>query len=277
MDLFNNHLSFESPKENWMPSKFSHRVILIIVLYLFSQTQAKAVNNSNRTIKIAAIDWCPQLCIDTLNPGYVNEIIRSIYPSNLYKLEVDYFPWSRAIKLVEQGKYDALLSPAKAEAPNLKYPLNAIGTQQMCFFTLKSKQWSFDGSLSLNGMSIGVPRDASIEELNEFMARNIENFQVQTYLSRYVEQNSFKLIKGRLDTFLSTKQTTMYELKRLGLSNKIKEAGCVSKANIYVAFTPLKAKEKYIQELIKRFDKLMPAMSESGVISNIINRYEANN
>lgn len=260
-----------------MLSKFRHRVILIIVLFSFSEIQAKAANDSNPTLKIAAIDWCPQLCIDNVNPGYINEIIENIYPANLYNLKVDYFPWSRAIKLVEQGKYDALLSPAKAEAPELKYPFHAIGTQQMCFFTLKSKKWSFEGTASLYGMSIGVARDASIEELNEFMVRNIESFQIQTYLSRYVEQNSYKLLKGRIDTFLFTKHTTMYELKRLGLSNKIREAGCVSKANVYVAFTPLKAKEKYINELIKRFDDLMPAMSESGIISNIINQYQVNN
>jgi len=260
-----------------MLTKFIYRMILIIVLYLFTQIQAKAANNSKRTIKIAATDWCPQLCNDTAKPGYINEIIEKIYPANLYHLKVDYFPWSRAIKLVEQGKYDALLSPAKAEAPELKYPLHALGTQQMCFFTLKNKQWNFEGIASLYGLSIGVARDSTIEELNEFMAKDAESFQVQTYLSRFVEQNTYKLIKGRIDTFLFTKHTTMYELKRLGLSNKIRVAGCVSKANIYVAFTPLKTKEKYIEELINRFDELMPALSESGVITNIINQYEDNN
>lgn len=132
---------------------------------------------SKITIKVAAIDWCPQLCVDELFSGYINEIINEVYSDKRYFLKVDYLPWSRAIRALRQGDYDALLSPAKDEAPDLIFPKNAIGTQQMCFFTLKGNPWNYQDEDSLAGLNIGVARDTSVEELNVYMEKNQERFQ----------------------------------------------------------------------------------------------------
>ncbi len=231
---------------------------------------------SKITIKIASIDWCPQLCLDEPHPGYINEIVSKIYPSSHYLVTVDYFPWSRAIKAVREGAYDALLSPAKKEAPDLIYPQNAVGMQQMCFFVLKSSNWNFRDVNSLKNLNIGIARDTSIEELNSFMSNNRERFQFQTYLDRFVEQSAKKLMKGRFDAFVFTKQTTNYELHQLDLQSEIREAGCVSKANIYMAFTPDLKKRKRIMSLVDEFDAQMKKLLSNGVIEEILKKYKIN-
>ena len=105
----------------------------VTVLTCIFACQLDAANK--KVIKFAAIDWCPQLCSQQQDQGYIIELIKKIYSASEYQLEIDFFPWSRAIKVVRNGQYHALLSPAKYEAPDLRYPLNPAGYQQMCFLS----------------------------------------------------------------------------------------------------------------------------------------------
>ena len=46
--------------------------ILIFLLLHIQTTQAE-------TIKVAAIDWCPQICTDEENPGYTVDLIKKSF------------------------------------------------------------------------------------------------------------------------------------------------------------------------------------------------------
>jgi len=109
------------------------KALIQVILFLFISITTTYAN----TIKIAAIDWCPQICLDVDKPGYTVDLIKEVFKDSKYTLVIDVFPWTRAIQLVSNGHYDALLAPAKKEAPNLIFPDIAVGYQQMCFFTDK--------------------------------------------------------------------------------------------------------------------------------------------
>lgn len=245
--------------------------LLIAVIFLLFHTWATA--DDEQVINIAAIDWCPQICPNGVDNGYVVDIVKEIYKQLPYRLNIQYFPWSRAIKLVREGKFHILLSPAKDEAPDLIYPTHAIGQQQMCFFVEQKNNWSYQGPDSLKGLQIGIATDTSIEALNDFKNEHIEQFQFQPYLNRYVEQNVKKLEKGRIDTFLFTKNTTYWELSQLGLKERIKIAGCVSKEDIFVAFTPNQNHQHLVAKLINEFDQNMPQLISSGKTMEILSHY----
>ena len=249
-------------------------ITLLVFLYLFSFTfELRAEDLHQKTIKIAAIDWCPQLCIEQPVKGYVYDIVEKVYQRANYKLVIDYFPWSRAIKLVRNGSYDALLSPAKKEAPDLIYPTTPVGVQQMCFFVGSRSQWRYEDIRSLAGLRIGMATDVSIEELNTFMHSNLAQFQFQPYNDRYVEQSVKKVLKKRVDTFLFTKNTTLFELRRLGLEKQIQEVGCVSKANIYIAFSPIKKNQHHVAQLINVYEAQMASILNSGSLHEILKKY----
>ncbi|NQZ81227.1 MAG: transporter substrate-binding domain-containing protein [Colwellia sp.] len=224
-------------------------------------------------IKVAGIDWCPQICINDEKPGYVVELVNEVFKGTKYSLEIDHFPWSRAIKNVLQGKYDALLAPAKAEAPNLIYPKHEVGKQRMCFFTKKSSQWSYSGPESLANLQIGIAVDTSIEELNEYVKNNLAQFQFQPYHERYVLQNARKLDKKRTDTFLMTKNTTLYSLSLAGLADRYREAGCVSNTSIFMAFTPELSKKNNVEEMTLVFDRRMAEIYNTSFIDKLMRRY----
>ncbi|WP_177208106.1 substrate-binding periplasmic protein [Pseudoalteromonas denitrificans] len=232
---------------------------------------------------IAAIDWCPQLCPkknktiyinnSDKKPGFIIDIVKAVFKNSPFELEIEYYPWSRAIKLVKEGKIDVLLSPAKAEAPSLRYPKEEIGIQRMCFFTSKKSSWNYIDAHSLNKMQIGIGNDTSIEELNDYVKENPEQFQFQPYLGRYLKQSIRKLDNKRIDTFIFTYNTTMYELTRMGVVDKYRNAGCVNTTNIYMAFTA-KNDNKTINKAITLFDKKMAELHKKGKIKKIMGNYK---
>jgi len=165
------------------------------------------------------------------------------------------------------------LSPAKAEAPQLLFPQMEVGKQQMCFFTQKSSDWTYVNTESLKGKSIGIATDTSIEELNDYAKLNSDQFQYQPYHERYIIQNARKLDKKRMDTFLFTKNSTIYELNKYNAWNNYRIAGCVSQAKIYMAFTPVKSTDKDIMNMVNTFDKQMKKLNKTSYISQLMTKY----
>lgn len=181
---------------------------------LLQSTPALATNK--QVVRVASIDWCPQLCPDREQGGYVYDLLALIFKDTEYTLIIETMPWSRAIRLTREGVTPILLAPARAEAPDLRYPNIPVGTQSMCFFTQASSSWTFQGALSLRGLNIGIANDTSIEELNDYVAANPGQFQFQPYSDQYIVSNLRKLERGRIDAFLFTKNTTRYEIDKIG-------------------------------------------------------------
>ncbi len=168
---------------------------------------------------------------------------------------------------------DALLSPAKSEASYLLFPTMEVGKQQMCFFTSKNSDWVYSGIESLKDKQIGIATDTSIEELNDYAKLNPQQFQYQPYHERYIIQNAKKLDKKRMDTFLFTKNSTIYDLKKFNKWYKYRLAGCVSQAKIYMAFTPIKSANKDIMDIIKVFDKQLKTLNKTSFVSHLMTKY----
>lgn len=224
-------------------------------------------------LKISIIDWCPQLCPGKEYAGYVMDTMNMIFEGSPYEVEIQTYPWSRAIYSVKTGQSQALLSPAKSEAPELLYPEHEIGIQRMCFFTTKASQWTYSGAESLSGLQIGLATDTSVEELNSYITENSHQFQLMPYNDTYISKSLKKLDAGRIDTFLFTYNTTLYEMKALGLDADYRSAGCVSFAKIYMAFTPNSSQRPQIEKLMTYFDEKMGELKQSGKIGQIMTRY----
>ncbi len=228
---------------------------------------------SAETLRVVSIDWCPQLCPEKEYAGYVIDTVKIIFKESPYELEIETYPWSRSIKMVRNGSAHAILSPARKEAPDLLFPENEIGIQRMCFFTKADSEWNYSGIESLENLKIGIANDTSIEELNHYIALNNNQFDFMPYNGTYIHRSLKKLDAGRFDAFLFTYNTVIYEMKTLTVENKYRLAGCVSSANIYMAFTPDKSQTASIQRMIKYFDKKMGDLKKGYKIEQIMNRY----
>jgi len=226
-----------------------------------------------KTINIASIDWCPQLCPNESKNGYVIDILNEIFKNTNYKLNIKTYPWSRAIAMTKRAEVMALLSPAKTEAPTLTYPKIGIGKQTMCFFVKNNSKWVYKDISSLKNKSIGIAKDTSIEELNKYIHTNPKQFQYLPYSKTYIIQSLKKLDRNRFDTFLFTKNSTLYAINSLGLQNKYKIAGCVSSSDIYIAFTSDVKFKNDIKQLIAFFDINMQKLKKTKKIDSIMMNY----
>ncbi|CAH0536329.1 substrate-binding periplasmic protein [Vibrio marisflavi] len=226
----------------------------------------------SKTLKIAYIDWCPQLCVGEKSEGYIIDTVKIIFKDSEYKLEFEKFPWSRAINNVRSGNYDALLSPAKKEAPDLIYPDNEVGVQKMCFFVRKDSNWVFNGLNSLEGLRVGGIIDSGFDEEFEFINETGGNFELMPYNGEYLNQSFLKLDNDRIDVFMFTLNTTLYEMKKR--NKEYKDAGCLTRDKIYMAFSP---KFTTKSPVIRYFDKNMARLKSSNTISEIMKKYGLNN
>lgn len=266
-------MSFTISLSNKTPTFKVILAAVFVYIAIPSFAQESSQTPLKQVIHINAIDWCPQICLDSNNPGYVVELVKKVFENTQYQLSIHVFPWSRAIMNVSSGKADALLSPAKSEAPNLLYPDLPVGYQQMCFFTLYSSSWHYEGISSLKGLQIGIATDTSIDELNVFVKDNPSQFQFQPYHERYIAQNIAKLEKGRIDSFLFTKNSTWFTLHRLHKQGYIKEAGCLSKEPIYMAFTPVSSNQEKISMMMSVFNNKLSAINKTQYLKKLIASY----
>jgi polar amino acid transport system substrate-binding protein len=60
----------------------------------------------NKTIKIAALDWPPYEGPQLPKQGGAVEIVRQAFRAAGYEIQVDFFPWSRAMKVTEDPNSD---------------------------------------------------------------------------------------------------------------------------------------------------------------------------
>lgn len=248
----------------------------LCVLILACPLSVSALGSNTPNVQeIAEISWCPQICpANSEYPGYISEILNEVLNTVDTKFIRNEYPWSRAIKNVVQGMSIALSAPAKQEAPNLIYPDIPIGIQRMCFFVSRHSNWRYSDIESLSGINVGIASDTSIEELNQYVKRYPENFQYQPYHDRFISQNIKKLHKNRIDTFIFTRNSTLYELRKIGLLDEVKIAGCVSSAPVYIAFSPAKQNRDLSHSLATAFDQRMLQLIKEDKVNSILGKYQ---
>ncbi|EQC48697.1 ABC transporter, substrate-binding protein, family 3 domain protein, partial [Bacteriovorax sp. BSW11_IV] len=83
------------------------------LIYTLCILLAVIQSSYGRVIKIASLEWPPFTCVSCPESGITIPIIKSILEENGDTLVTHFVPWSRAIKMVNEGKSD-LLWPAWA-------------------------------------------------------------------------------------------------------------------------------------------------------------------
>ncbi|WP_394204682.1 substrate-binding periplasmic protein [Shewanella waksmanii] len=238
---------------------------LLLLVVLTAAVEAK-------TLKVAATDWCPQSCQHGEQPGYIIDIVEAVFADSEFKLAIDYYPWTRAVRLTEQGHYHMLLGPTKTEAPNLRFPAYPVGQQKMCFFTKADSDWQYQGLASLKDQQIGVVLDASLGEIDQYKTAHPHQFQVLSQPSTYLKQSFAKLRLNRIDSFLFTQVAVEYELALQGAQNEFVNAGCIDAEPIYAAFSPI-LPEQQLLALKTFYDKRMTELHAQGVIKQVMHSY----
>ncbi len=240
--------------------------LLCCALLLFSSKLFAALT-------IATIDWCPYICPnDNIRPGLLVEYTKEIYRDLNEEVHFEVYPWSRAIKMVNEGKVDALLSPAKNEAPGLVYPQQEIGVQQFCFFKRSNDKWRYKDINSIANRSIIYPSDALPDAIAN--AKHQAVLISYPYNDAYLPKATDILLKGRVDNFMMTSHSVIHYLGQTKLKKQISSAGCVAQQKLYLAFSPAKNLQHKIKPLLSRFDRNIIKLKKQGYFDTLLRKYD---
>lgn len=224
-------------------------------------------------IKIAQVDWCPQICIYKERPGYIIEILEAAFADSEFDLIYSTYSWSRGISHTTNGETIGLLAAAPKETPGLIFPRHPIGVQQACFYTLPDSEWRYTTLNSMDNVRIGLPNHISLEELNDYQKEHPAQFHLQASTPRYIELSINMLERGRLDTFVFFRNTVIYHMQTNNTPGRIQSAGCVSATPVYIVFTPAEHSKTLGDRVRAHYDMRYPELKKSGTITRIMTAY----
>lgn len=221
---------------------------LLLALSLIYAISAQA-RETKIPLTIAAIDWCPQICPQSKeSPGYLVEIIQQIFKNSPYEIKIETYPWSRAIRLVRHGSANALLSPAKEEAPDLFYHQIPLSYQTHCFFKRRGDLWTYQGPEELINRDIIIYRDHSYGEiLKDYLAKKDMKKLILTYDDSYLDKAIKSLNTNRADAFLFTVNSVTHHLIKNNI-NSVERDKCIKKDMLWMPFSHEK-KELHIKAI----------------------------
>ncbi len=221
-------------------------------------------------IQVAIIDWCPQICIEGPQRGYIIDILELFGKEEKLSFNYNLLPWSRGIDDTRRGVVDVLLAPTKTEAPQLHFPQQHVGIQQMCFYGLKENSWRYTGPESITAtMLIAAEQEASLGELEPYLKKNPHNFAMQPIDHHWILVQ--KVVKKQADVMIYTSHTMRDYIKGSLMAKDLEEKGCLNREYIFTAFKP--TNKEWAKNLAERFDQFMERSHANGTLEKVMRRY----
>ncbi|MEP1932862.1 MAG: transporter substrate-binding domain-containing protein [Roseibium sp.] len=208
-----------------------------ICLALASAEDAAA---SDPNILLVADPWCPYNCAatqDSSNNGILIDLIREAVPNITFDYKT--VPWSRAIKMVLNGKAGGLVGAGRDEVPELIFPNKPMAYARHALFVRETDTWTYDGLDSLDNRRIGAISGYSYGYLKETYLDQNEHDNVQlVYGEKPFRQLLKQLETGRVDTIVAEERVLMYFLRNKPEISRPRNAGIAFKEEIYIGFYP---------------------------------------
>ncbi len=83
--------------------QFQKLVQVAIILLVFTSHQAIA-----RNITMVSVDWVPHYGNELPENGLTTALVKATFEAGAYNASIEFIPWERALKEVDQGKYDVI-------------------------------------------------------------------------------------------------------------------------------------------------------------------------
>lgn len=126
---------------------------------------------AEKQITLATLDWPPYISEQLCDGGWVFQLAVSLFHAAGYGVKIEFLPWARAVRKVEQGEYDVLFPEyfIEARAPSDNFTntkrrdllelSQAFPGGNISFMKLKGTPDNFEGDLAyMLGKDVGVVR-----------------------------------------------------------------------------------------------------------------------
>ena len=228
----------------------------LIYLFLSFTFIFTSKGQGQTTVTLATTKWCPYTCVNQdKNSNIIGRYVEKILLKHNIILNVETYPWSRAIKLAEQGQVDGLLTATHSEAPSLNFTTTPISYFQVCFYANKSVAWQYSQPIELQNYILGVIQDYGYDEnIDQYIAENSASEQI---IAMKGDDGSSRLlnmlIKKRVDIIVEDKLVLQWQAAKNNIDlSEVSNVGCSTAHPFYLALNKSKASHQQIINLLNK-------------------------
>jgi len=245
---------------------------LLLVQSVSAQSAWPALQK--RPVTLLANDWCPQHCESgTPDQGYIVDIVTQALQLQGVPFTLHYFPWSRAMRMVDRGEADGLLTPTVPGFPQYLFHTQAVGYQQYCFYADKSSTWRYTKPADLQGRHIAMLADSGLGAVDDYLQAHRSSVTV----TQFAASNDFAkrlftfLGRKRADTVILTTDVFEYGQSKGDIGRNFQPVGCLETEKLAVG---LSRKDEPRSRLIARaLDQGIIQLQKSGQLEKTLARY----
>lgn len=184
---------------------------LLSIFLLFSFT----VQSTEIELRVVTEDWPPFILKGQEVSGIVTQNIREILAYTDIKYSIDVYPWARSFHLATTNPNVLIYSIYRTKQREAKFhwfcPL--YKSTPIHVYKLASNKIDIDSLEALKSSVVGIMRGDNSH--NYFLKNGFEE-GVNIDLSSNEETNLKKLIKGRVDVVIQSRESLNYRLELLG-------------------------------------------------------------
>jgi polar amino acid transport system substrate-binding protein len=239
-----------------------------IILVMLNANLAHA-----ETFTVVSDYWCPYNCKPNSElEGFGIDLLKQAFEAKGITVKYILKPWDRALAVVENNEYNAVMSANKTESTKLLYPDLYFSRSSNCFFIRDDNPWEFTGVQSINKIKLGVVKSYSYGiQIDQYLLHNRSNIYQVTGLDP-IDQLMEKMGAGEIDAILEDRHVFQYQYSLLKSQLNITPRHCLPAANIYMAFAP---DHPDTPRYMKIYDERMQVLLKSGTYKIIMERYRS--
>lgn len=244
-----------------------------IILIIFLSTTVFLSTSSNVLIAgelhLVTLQYPPLVFQDDTGEiqGVAVEIVESIMNELGHTVSIKMMPWTRALKMVQFGKADAIFTIFKNPHREtfLDFSDEVLIHQPVSFYKRKDRTISYTGDLKeLKPFKIGVV--STISYGNHF---DKTRPMLNTESTASLEQNFSKMLLGRIDLVISNSFSANTVIQHMNISDKIiKISPSVENVPSYISYSKL----KNLTNLKREFDSKLVEFKQNGKYYRILEK-----
>lgn len=226
------------------------------------------------TIRLRADAWFPvNGDPGAARPGFGIEALRAIWKEAGHDLDYRLMSWGRSLEAVRNGSADCVIGAYKEDAPDLRFPMQELGSDGVGIYVRAADEWHYSGVDSLSRRTVGVISEYSYgEELDAWLADSANATRIQmAYGADALEGNIRKLLAGRVDVLLESPMIMNTALRNLDLARFVRLSGEGKPPTpFYIACSSTNSKAP---EWLRQFDEGMIRLKQSGQWRALLESY----
>ena len=251
--------------------RISRLLLLLLGLTMFPVFPANHANAE--TVKITTGEWKPLISEESKHGGVILHIVREAFARKGIDVEIEFFPWARAEKYVDNGSWDAMAITSSRHSKGLTHLYSdAVYIGEDVLFHLVESPLPGSSFADLKGLVFGAV--LSYDYTPEYREA-LEDGQITQVVAAEAELLFPMLAAKRFDVFIMDKTAGMY-------TYNTQYRGEIGDVITYLAH-PLLTLEYSIrfsgdgeksQRLVKIFNASLKEMREAGIIDHYYHDFE---